>query len=117
MKPHGFPRSRRLADRRVIRSVYEKGRYHRLGVLHAKTLASGAAETRVLISVKKAIGSAPERNRIKRLVREALRLHPPQLPEPHDVCLFLSARPKQPMGLADVQRELHLLSQRLRGGK
>jgi ribonuclease P protein component len=115
MKPQGFPRSRRLTERPAIRAVLEKGRYHRLGVLHAKTLASGRNETRILVSVKKAVGSAPERNRLKRLVRECARLHPLQLPVPHDVCLFVPARPKKPLGLADVERELRQLARRLSG--
>jgi ribonuclease P protein component len=115
MKPQGFPRSRRLTEPPAIRAVLEKGRYHRLGVLQAKTLASGRSETRILISVKKAVGSAPERNRLKRLVREGARLHPMHLPVPQDVCLFVSARPKKPLGLADVERDLRLLARRLSG--
>jgi ribonuclease P protein component len=117
MKPHGFPRSRRLAERPAIRAVFAGGRYHRLGMLHAKTLASGQSETRYLISVTKAVGSAPERNRLKRLVRESVRLHPLHLPVPHDVCLFLSARPPRRIGLADVQRDLQLLAKRLSGSR
>jgi ribonuclease P protein component len=113
MKPHGFPRSRRLTDRSAIRAVFKEGRYHRLGIFHAKTRASGRTETRYLISIRKTVGSAPERNRLKRLVRESVRLNPLHLPVPHDICLFLSDRPGKPVGLADVQRDLHLLARRL----
>jgi ribonuclease P protein component len=113
MKPDGFPRSRRLTGRPAIRAVFEQGRHHRLGVLHAKTLRSGLTETRILISVKKAFGSAPERNRLKRLVREGVRLHALRLPVAHDVCLLVSARPPHPVGLADVKKDLRLLARRL----
>jgi ribonuclease P protein component len=113
MKPHGMPRRWRLAERTAIRAVFARGRYHRLGVLHAKTLVSGGAETRYSVSVRKIVGTAPERNRIKRLVREGVRLEPPRLPVPHDVCLFVPAPPAKPPTLADIQRELRLLARRL----
>ncbi len=116
MKPHGMPRRWRLAERAAIRAVFAKGRAYRLGVLQAKTLVSGGAETRYSISVKKIVGNAPERNRIKRLVREAVRLEPPILPVPHDVCLFVPAPPAQPPTLADIQRDLRQLARRLNGG-
>ena len=113
MKPHGMPRRWRLAERPAIRAVFAKGRYHRLGVLHAKTLASPGPETRFLVSVRKNVGTAPERNRIKRLVREGVRLDPPRLPVPHDVCFFVTARPAKPPTLSDIQRDLRQLARRL----
>lgn len=113
MKPHGMPRRWRLTERPAIRAVFAKGRYHRLGLLHAKTLVSGGTETRYLVSVRKSVGNAPERNRLKRLVREGVRLDPPQLPVPHDVCFFLSSRPPKPPTLADIQRDLRQLVRRL----
>lgn len=113
MKPHGMPRRWRLAERAAIRAVYAKGRAYRLGVLHAKALASGRAETRYAVSVRKAVGTAPERNRIKRLVREGVRLEPPRLPVPHDVCLFVPAPPAKPPTLADIQRDLRQLARRI----
>ena len=74
-KPLGFPKEIRLRVKREIESVFRKGRYEALGILHAKSLPTAREEARFLISVKKAVGSAPDRNRIKRLVREAIRLN------------------------------------------
>src|SRR5579863_1124189 len=105
MKPHGMPRRWRLTERSAIRAVFAKGRYHKLGLLHAKTLASTGTETRFLVSVRKNFGNAPERNRLKRLVRESVRLDPPRLPVPYDICFFVSAPLPQPPTLADVQRD------------
>ena len=113
MKPHGMPRRWRLAERSAIRAVFAKGRFHRLGLLQAKTLASGETESRFLVSVRKSVGNAPERNRIKRLVREGVRLDPPQLPVPHDICFIVTARPPKPPTLADIQRDLRQLARRL----
>lgn len=95
--------------------MFRSGRYHALGVLHAKTLRTGLEEARFLISVKKAIGNAPGRNRIKRLVRETIRKHRHELSEPHDICFFLTSRPQAPLSLSLIEAEfdklIHLLTQ------
>ncbi len=67
--------------------------------------------------MKKKIGSAPERNRIRRLVREAIRLNRRRLREPHDICLFLTRRPPQPPTLEGVSAELVQLFERLQPRK
>lgn len=110
---HGLPKSMRLRRRKEIDTVFRRGRYHALGVLHAKTLPTDQPHSRFLISVKRRIGSAPQRNRIKRLVREAMRLHLHELHQPHDICLFLPRRPDEPPGLAAVEREVQKLVHRL----
>ena len=109
----GYPRGLRLKSRKDIDAVFRRGRYHRLGVLHAKTLPATGATPRFLISVKKKIGTAPERNRIKRVVREAIRLHRASLTSPHDICLFLTGRPSQLPQLETVEPEIVKLFQRL----
>jgi ribonuclease P protein component len=109
----GYPRGLRLRSRKDIEAVFRKGRYHRLGMLHAKTLPATGATPRFLISVKKKIGTAPERNRIKRVVREAIRLHRANLTAPHDICLFLTARPPRMPRLETVEPEIAMLFQRL----
>jgi ribonuclease P protein component len=113
VKPQGYPKFLRLSGRSAIDAAFRKGRYHRLGVLHAKALPTALGAARYLISVKKAIGTAPERNRIKRLVREAIRRHRHRLQRPHDVCLFLTARPSHAPTLAEIDAEIVKLFQRL----
>ncbi len=113
----GNPRGLRLRARRDIEAVFRTGRYHRLGMLHAKTLPAAGNTSRFLISVRKKIGSAPERNRIKRVVREAVRLHRARLTAPHDICLFLTARPAQCPSLSSVEPEILDLFARLQSGQ
>lgn len=103
----------RLSGRAAIDAVFRKGRYHRLGLLHAKTLATNRHSARYLVSVKRAVGTAVERNRIKRLVREAIRRHRHRLRGAHDVCLFLPARPPRTPTLAEFDAEIVRLFQRL----
>lgn len=103
----------RLSGRAAIEAVFRRGRYHRLGLLHAKTLATNRDSARYLISVKRAIGTAVERNRIKRLVREAIRRYRHRLRSAHDVCLFLTTRPARAPTLLEFDAEIARLFQRL----
>jgi len=112
-KPQGFPKTLRLRSQKEIARVFRRGRYHRLGVLQAKTLPALGQEPRFMISVKKSVGSAPERNRIKRLVREAIRLNVRKLNHPFDVCLFLTTPPPSRVGLAMIESELRRLFDRV----
>ena len=105
-KSHGLPKSSRIRSRVEIDTVFRKGRYHSLGILHAKVLPITGGKTRFLISVKKAIGSAPQRNRIKRLVREAMRLNLSELGTPHDICFFLTAKPIHPVAYSIIEEEI-----------
>ena len=112
-KRYGLPKAMRLRRRAEINEVFRRGRYHALGVLHAKTLPTEHAHLRFMISVRRKIGPAPRRNRIKRLVREAVRLHRHELHRPHDICLFLTKPPRQPLDLAAVEKEIRKLFRRL----
>ncbi|HUJ76668.1 MAG TPA: ribonuclease P protein component [bacterium] len=103
----------RLKRRDGIQTVFQQGRYYRLGVLQAKAMPGRTADSRYLISVSKAVGTAPERNRLKRLVREAIRLSPVHPPQAYDVCLFVTRHPARAQRLADVQAEIGTLFGRL----
>lgn len=112
-RPCGLPKGIRLRSKREIAEVFQKGNYHALGVLHAKTLRTELEETRFLISVKRAIGNAPSRNRIKRLVRETIRLHRHELAQPHDICFFLTSKPQTSLTLSAIEAEFKKLIKRL----
>ena len=81
--------------------------------MQAKALAGSGADARFMISVSKRAGSAPGRNRIRRVIREAIRLNRHRLTRPFDICIFVTAPPSQPVRLADVERELRRLFTRL----
>ncbi len=61
--------------------------------------------TRLGITVTRKIGNAVTRNRFKRLVREAFRLHPEWFDRPVDL-LVIVKRGRSPEGLGQVVREL-----------
>ncbi|HEU5443148.1 MAG TPA: ribonuclease P protein component [Steroidobacteraceae bacterium] len=112
--------ARRGKRRRLSRSaefdrVFREGRSHasRYLVLHAfpRPEASGG-EPRLGISVGRKVGGAVERNRVKRLLREAFWASSETLPDGHDFVLV--ARPdagelaseKGESGIEEALREL-----------
>ena len=78
-------------------------------MLQAKTLASDQSQPRFMVSVRKSIGSAFKRNRIKRVVKEAIRLNQTRLMVPHDVCVFITNRPRHPIQFSVVETEIQRL--------
>ena len=100
-----YPKRIRLCAKKEIDRVFRCGHYRRLGLLHAKYLATHLPESRFLVSVKRKIGKAHERNRIRRLVKEAIRLNRHHLQGAYDICLFLTVAPEKP-SLAAFEAEV-----------
>ena len=112
--PREYPREVRLRGKALAGKIFKEGRYHGLGLLQAKSLPrDGGGSSRFLISIRKSVGSAPVRNRIRRVVREAIRLNRERLVGAHDICLFITRRPKLPIQLAAVEPEILRLFARL----
>ena len=75
-KRHGFPKRRRLHNRREFQRVYNEG-VRISGRLFSVFLLRGAEDgpARVGLTVSRKVGGAVVRNRVKRLFREAVRLN------------------------------------------
>ncbi len=101
-----FPKSLRLTGQREFQRVFTHGQFVADGtlVVHAyrdPALGEGVAQdlpqvrpevsSRLGISISKKVGSAPVRNRWKRLIREAFRTQRSQLPQG----LSIVVRPKK----------------------
>ena len=98
----------RLSRSAEFERVYRQGRSHgsRHFVLHAFPRDAVADEPRLGVSVSRKVGGAVDRNRVKRLLREAFRAEAPRLPPGLDVVIV--ARPDalelvEREGLAGVQ--------------
>jgi ribonuclease P protein component len=74
-----FPKSQRLLRHADFERVYRQGRRHfaaHLTVFYlARPMDTAEPGTRVGFTVSKALGGAVQRNRMKRCLREAVRLH------------------------------------------
>jgi ribonuclease P protein component len=84
-----FPRSSKLLKHGDFQRVYKAGRRHFSGLLTAFYLpkSESGAGPRIGITVGRVLGGAVDRNRIKRRLREAARLHLAELPVPVDVVI------------------------------
>ena len=122
-----FPKSRRLLKHADFQRVYQGGRRQFMGNMtvfflrRGNGLQSGTDNApRVGFTVGKVLGGAVERNRIKRRMREAVRLSAQACEGPIDVVF----NPRKSVGklpfaelVSEVNRALRLAAQRARTGE
>jgi ribonuclease P protein component len=111
MKENGFPTHLRLRRTADFEQVYDKGRRLGDGHLLLFALPSVPGAVRAGFSVSRKHGNAVRRNRRKRLLREAFRLHRVQLPLGYDFVLV--PRQREDSTLQDYSRSLLTLARRL----
>jgi ribonuclease P protein component len=82
-----FPRTYRLTARRQFVEVYNRGRKARRSAFTVFGLANDLEHCRLGLTVTRRIGNAVERNRIKRILRDAFRRHREELQVPMDLVI------------------------------
>ena len=109
----GLRRADRLKKRYEFRQVQLTGRRihtpHFLIVVQPNSLEN----TRLGITVTKKVGSAVQRNRIKRVVREVFRRNRHLFPPSHDI-VFIAKRHVDAIGYDSLLNELRRAAMRLR---
>lgn len=103
-KRYTFSRSHRLTGRNAFADVFDNGRRRRAGPLTVRMKTNDLAHCRLGIVMPKRVGSAPKRNRIKRLIRESFRLSQHDWPRGYDV--VVQVFPHETFSLAEYQRLL-----------
>ena len=104
-----FPKSLRLGGRGTFKAIRDRGSRASSGSLTLWAAPNEAGYTRLGISIGRPVGTAPRRNRIKRLLRESFRLGQHDFPGGYD--LVIAVRPHEPLGLEEYRK---LLSQLIR---
>lgn len=99
-----FSKQQRVRGRLEFAAVFDAKVRQSRGPLTAYALPTAHAQPRLGLSVNRRVGTAPRRNRIKRLVREAFRLMQHDFPRAYD--LVVVVRPHEPLLLAEYQRML-----------
>ena len=108
---HTFPKSKRVRGREEFAAVFDARVRQSRGPLTAYAIPTDRPSPRLGLSVPRRVGTAPRRNRIKRLLREAFRLMQHDFPRPYD--LVVVVRPHEPLMLAEYQRMLSSLMVKL----
>ncbi|MFI4853951.1 MAG: ribonuclease P protein component [Phycisphaerales bacterium JB065] len=106
-----FRRRHRLGHKREFDAVYEaKVRKHR-GSLTVFALPNELPHHRLGLSVPKRVGSAPQRNRVKRCLREAFRLLQEEIPKRngHGYDFVVAVRPHDGLSEPEYRELLRVL--------
>lgn len=116
-KREGFPRSARLLKHSDFEHVYKAGRRHFSSHMTVFYLAQAKGRARIGFTVGRVLGGAVQRNRIKRRLREAVRLRRSVLQAPVDVVI----NPKKsvlaadfPLLVEEVARAFDVIEKKLR---
>jgi ribonuclease P protein component len=103
-RSNAFPASRRLSGSLRFAAVFDAKVKNSAGPLVTYSLPNDLKKCRLGLSVSRRLGTAVRRNRIKRMIREAFRLHPFELSRGYDFVIVV--RPHEPASLAEYQKWL-----------
>jgi ribonuclease P protein component len=106
-----FTKKQRVRGREEFSAVFDAKVRQSRGPLTAYALPTSGKSPRLGLSVSRRVGTAPRRNRIKRMLREAFRLMRHDFPRAYDIVIVV--RPHEPLMLAEYQRMLTALMVKL----
>lgn len=98
-----FSKRYRLSSRKRIQEIFQIGKFGRSGVLRFRYAPQGEGYCRFVISISKRVGNSPQRNRLKRLIREALRLSGKLDSFSMDCCIFITHPLRRETDFAEIE--------------
>ena len=101
---HSFPKSLHLRTPAEFSAVYDAKVRESRGPLLVYAKPNNLGHPRIGLSTSRKVGTAPRRNRIRRMLREAFRLMQHDFPQGYDLVVVVRAH--EPLMLADYQRLL-----------
>jgi ribonuclease P protein component len=105
-------RALRLREEAEVREARARGKAYADGPLVARVLANDTGRNRYAVIAGKRVGKAVQRNRCKRLAREAIRaLHPRLLPG-YDIVIIIRGTVEELTGLDVAQGSLERIAAR-----
>jgi ribonuclease P protein component len=110
--PEGFPKSNRILKRDLFRRVYEEGRKIQTKYFTAFVRSGSGSQSRLGITVTRKTGNSVERNRARRVVREAFRRNKWLVPPGVDIVINVK-RPLVEAGYHDLEGDLIAFLERM----
>ena len=102
-----FPREFRVIHARHFALVFDGGVRKTAGPLVVWGAPNQVGHCRLGLAISRRVGTAPVRNRLRRLIRESFRLMRDDLPrEPHGYDVVVSARRHEPLTLQQYRTAL-----------
>ncbi len=108
-----FTRGNRLSGKRAFDAVHAAKVRRSSGPLVVCAAANNMGYCRIGLSVGRRVGTAIQRNRIKRLLRETFRLHQHEWPVGYDLVIIV--KPHEPVTQNDYQGMLESVLRRING--
>jgi ribonuclease P protein component len=104
-KPQAFPASARLKYSREFNLVRKQGRFFKTPHFLVYQRLNGLGYNRLGITASRKVGNAPQRNRVKRVLREVFRRHL-KAANPNRDFSIIARRGAPALGYSDVLLEI-----------
>lgn len=106
-----FQKKMRLCTPKDFSAVHQHAKKFHSYSLTVLVFPNTLGHNRLGLAVGKKMGNSPQRNRIKRVLREAFRLQQHRVPQGYD--LLLIPKPGQNFSLCAIQEQLRWLFQKI----
>jgi ribonuclease P protein component len=101
-----FGREYSLKEDRAIKRVFRSGKKFKGRCLSIYYYGSGSLPLKIALKVRKKVGSSPERNRIKRIIREIIRTNKDKFENRGPLVISADVNPRSDSLFADIEKDL-----------